>query len=271
MDRRERFNDPVEAARAAQDGRQAEVWTALPGIVQSFDPAAMTVSVQPAIKGRVTQPDGSVVSVALPLLVDVPVVFPCGGGYTLTFPIAAGDDCLVVFGSRCIDAWWQSGGVQEPLEARMHDLSDAFCLVGPRSQPAVIPDVSTTTTQLRTDDGQVYVELAQDGQVVTINTPGRVVINAAQVEINAQESFQVNTVESAITASEQATMSAPAVALGGGTAAATMTGSLHVTGSVTTDQDVTSQGDHVAGGISLKTHKHSGVVAGAELTGPPTA
>ena len=37
MDRRERWAEPVEALRAALDGRQAEMWTALPGIVQSFD------------------------------------------------------------------------------------------------------------------------------------------------------------------------------------------------------------------------------------------
>ena len=33
MDRRERWAEPVEALRAALDGRQAEMWTALPGIV----------------------------------------------------------------------------------------------------------------------------------------------------------------------------------------------------------------------------------------------
>ena len=31
------------------------------------------------------------------------MVFPGGGGFALTFPVAAGDECLVVFASRCID------------------------------------------------------------------------------------------------------------------------------------------------------------------------
>ena len=93
----------------------------------------MTVTVQPSIRGRVEQPDGSTKSVALPLLVDVPAVFPSGGGFTLTFPIHQGDECLVVFADRCIDAWWQSGGIGEPLETRTHNLSDGFALVGPFS------------------------------------------------------------------------------------------------------------------------------------------
>ena len=65
MDRRERWAEPVEALRAALDGRQAEMWTALPGIVQSFDPAAMTVSVQPAVAGRISDEAGKAASVDL--------------------------------------------------------------------------------------------------------------------------------------------------------------------------------------------------------------
>ena len=84
MDRRERWAEPVEALRAALDGRQAEMWTALPGIVQSFDPAAMTVSVQPAVAGRISDEAGKAASVDLPILPDVPVVFPGGGGFALT-------------------------------------------------------------------------------------------------------------------------------------------------------------------------------------------
>ena len=180
MDPRERFDDPVEAQRAAMDGRQAQIQTAMPGIIQSYNAEAQTCTVQPAIKGRVEYPDGSVKSVPLPLLVDVPVKFPSGGGFTLTFPVAPGDECLVIFASRCIDAWWQSGGVQEPLATRMHDLSDGFALVGPRSQTRKLPNVSTTNTQLRTDDGATYIEI-QPG--------GKVRIDSEDLELHARNSY----------------------------------------------------------------------------------
>ncbi|GAB7197671.1 hypothetical protein OS31_40010 [Dickeya oryzae] len=106
----------------------------LPGIVQSFDPDSVTCVIQPAIRGYETDTGGNQISVPLPLLVDVPVIFPRGGGCTLTFPIQPGDECLIVFADRCIDFWWQSGGMQEPVDGRMHDLSDAFCIPGPMSQ-----------------------------------------------------------------------------------------------------------------------------------------
>jgi hypothetical protein len=105
----ERSADLGEALRAALGGHQTGVWTALPAIIQSFDATKLTCVAQPAIKAQVRAQDGSTSWVSLPLLVDVPVCFPRGGGCTLTFPVAAGDEALIVFSSRCIDAWWQSG------------------------------------------------------------------------------------------------------------------------------------------------------------------
>lgn len=165
MDRRERLNDPIEAQRAALDGRQAEIWTALPGIVTAFDPDAITVSVQPAIAGSITGEDGVAQRVSLPLLVDVPVSFPMGGKFVLTFPVAAGDECIVVFSARCIDGWWQSGGVQAPAEHRMHDLSDGMAIVGIRSKARKLRDISTENVQLRSEDGLTYIEIGPEGKV----------------------------------------------------------------------------------------------------------
>ncbi|EPX2823056.1 Gp138 family membrane-puncturing spike protein [Klebsiella quasipneumoniae] len=155
----------------------------IPGIIQSFDPDAVTAVVQPAIKGAEKDESGAEVSVNLPLLVDVPVVFPRGGGCTLTFPVKAGDECLVIFADRCIDFWWQSGGIQEPVDERMHDLSDAFCIVGPQSQAKKIGGISTTAAQLRTDDGCAIIELAAGG-AVTITSP-QITINGP-LQVNGE-------------------------------------------------------------------------------------
>lgn len=171
---------------------RAGIWTALPGVIQSFNPVAMTCEVQPGIKVNVRQQDGTIVSVALPMLVDCPVQFPSGGNCTLTFPVGQGDECLVVFASRCIDGWWQSGGVQEQAELRMHDLSDGFVLLGFRSQPRVLSGISASAAQLRTDDGQAFVE-----------------VNAATHAINIQTTAPVN-----VTSSASARVTAPSISLG---------------------------------------------------------
>lgn len=178
MDALERFAELEEVLRQAMDARQAKIWTTLPGIIVSFDPDEVTAVVQPALQGTVQSKDGTVAAKNLPLLIHVPVVFPRGGGVTLTFPIAEGDECVVHFSGRCIDGWWQSGGVQLPMDTRMHDLSDAFCVVGPQSQVKKISGISTTTAQLRTDDGEAYVELDPESHAINVITSGDVSVAA---------------------------------------------------------------------------------------------
>jgi hypothetical protein len=190
MDRRERFESAGTAMLAMLEGFQAGLWTAMPGIIQSYDATKQTCSVQVAIKARALDKTGAETWMAISVLVDCPVVFPGGGGLTLTFPLAAGDECLVVFASRCIDYWWLSGGVQEQAELRMHDLSDGFVLPGVRSQPRKLAGVSTNSVQLRNDAGDAYVELKQDKSMV-LAAPSGLTINGATV-INGQTTINGN-------------------------------------------------------------------------------
>ncbi|MDI3309205.1 MAG: Gp138 family membrane-puncturing spike protein [Acetobacteraceae bacterium] len=198
MDFRERWEDPEEAFRAGFGGLQSKLWTALPGIVESFDAAAMTVTVQPAIQATAQRDDGSTVNMNRPLLPDLPVVFPGGGGVTLTFPVRKGDECLVVFASRAIDGWWQSGGTQLAGRPRMHSLSDGFALVGVRSKARALSGVSTSTTQLRSDDGATVVELDPAGGVVRIVAPGGLTLDTPEVtctgKVTAAQDVKAGTV-----------------------------------------------------------------------------
>lgn len=89
---------------------------AMPGIIQSFNPENLTCVVEISVFSAKTEGKSidrlNVDNVFYPLILDAPIVFPRGGGVTLTFPVKEGDECLVVFADRCIDFWWQSGNVQ---------------------------------------------------------------------------------------------------------------------------------------------------------------
>jgi hypothetical protein len=147
----------------------------IPGIIQDFDAATQTATVQPAIREKIINPVDLTLSwVELPLLLDVPIVLPRAGGFVLTMPIQPGDECLVVFADMCIDAWFSSGDVQNQMERRRHDLSDAFAIVGAWSQPRRLNGYSTTAAQLRTDDGSAYISLS----------PGEIDLVADTVKIN---------------------------------------------------------------------------------------
>jgi len=155
---------------------QAGIWTALPAVVKSFNAAALTVEAQPAIQAQVHQPDGTWLDVNISLCVDCPVMYPGGGGFAFTFPLSANDEGLLVFSSRCIDSWWQSGGVQKQADLRMHDLSDGFFLpTGGMSQPNIPGNVNTTALQIRTKDGKNLVHLDSSTIVLSLNNGEEVV------------------------------------------------------------------------------------------------
>lgn len=158
--------------------RMGEKWgtdlrVALPCIVDSFDPVSQTITAQPAIKERIIDQGGNISMVDIPLLLDVPIVLPRAGGYALTFPIAKGDECLVVFGDMCMDAWWAQGGAQMQSEQRRHDLSDGFAIMGVWSQPRILANYSNTMVQLRTDNGSQRIEISQS----SINLVGTILKN----------------------------------------------------------------------------------------------
>jgi len=256
MDRRELHGDQEETLRLLFNSIRSRIWTALPGIVQSFDAAKMTVSVQPAISGVIRKLDGTTTSVRMPVLVDCPVLWTGGGGVTLTYPIAVGDEALVIIASRCIDSWWSQGGLQDPSDLRMHNLSDGFALVGVRSLPRTFA-VSTSAAQLRTDDGSAYIELNPTSKNIKAHTSGDVVAEGANVNATATTACTIQA--PTITLKGNIVLDGPITQANtaGGSSSSSLIGPVAVTNDVT------------AGGKSLKTHVHSGVQTGSGNTGQP--
>ncbi len=177
-DARERIGDFEEAIRAAVEDKMTGFWTSAPGRVVSYDAAKQRVSVQLAVKGFVKQEGGAQKAVDIPVLQDLPVQFPSGGGQTMTFPVKAGDEVLVHFTSRSPAAWQQSGGDQVPTDSRLNNLSNGFAVLGFRSDPRALTNVSEGATEIRSDDGNTKVSISGSGGV-RISTDKAVGISAA--------------------------------------------------------------------------------------------
>ena len=177
----ERIGDLSEIFRKAADNISFQLRVAVPAIIKTFDAEKQTVTAIPAIREKLNI-NGDVDFYEIPALLDVPIVLPRAGGYGLTLPIQPGDECLVVFADNCIDSWWQSGDIQNPIGKRSHDLSDGFALLGCWSQPNVIPNYSTTTLQMRNDAGTAYIEI--DGNNINIVASGNITINGARIDLN---------------------------------------------------------------------------------------
>lgn len=114
------------------------------GTIQSFDPLTQTATVEIAVKRtKLTNDDVSELQ-PYPLLVDVPVVFLSGGTAHLTFPITAGDSCIVIFNDFEKVKWFTTGTVQPTITDRQHDLSDGVAIVGLRNMQNLIQNFSET-------------------------------------------------------------------------------------------------------------------------------
>jgi hypothetical protein len=91
-------------------------------------------------------------------LVKCPVVIIGGGTGRITFPIAKGDTCLLFFCDKEIDTWFKTGQITYPRNDRMHDLTDAFVLVGVSSTQNKIASVYTSGIELTFGGASIRID-----------------------------------------------------------------------------------------------------------------
>jgi hypothetical protein len=120
----------AEVIDLAVSARLAGLHTHLPARVERYDAATQFADVVPSILARLEDDDGGVTSVPLPVLTNIPVVFPGAGGFRITFPVQPGDTVWLCFSERSIDEWKSLGGQVAPVDPRQHALPDAVALVG---------------------------------------------------------------------------------------------------------------------------------------------
>lgn len=143
--------------------------TALPGSIVSFDAGNQTATVRLGIARIARSLDGTETEERIPDLPDVPVEFLGGGGFHVTYPVTAGDECLVFFLERDGSAWLAAGGVQAPNTLRIHDYSDAVALVGLSSEGNRITGFNGSALEIRNASGNTVLRIA-DG-AATIEAP----------------------------------------------------------------------------------------------------
>jgi len=124
----------------------SDLHTALPAQVVSFNSAEKTVSVQPVLKRLY---EYSTKAENLPVIEDVPVVFPGSGEYWLTFDIEKDSYVLLIVAERSLETWLNQGGIVDPQQERRFDLSDAIAIPGLIPKPiAATPSIASGTMAL---------------------------------------------------------------------------------------------------------------------------
>lgn len=135
--------DLTEVLDEVLTSRFADVHTAIPGKVKSYDAAKQTAEVIVQVRAQTPKEDGSLVAEEVPVIPNVPVQWPRGGGYALHFPLAAGDYVLLVFSEAAIGHWRETGQLADPGDLERHSLSYPFAIPGIAPNAGKLTDAPT--------------------------------------------------------------------------------------------------------------------------------
>jgi hypothetical protein len=163
------------------DPRIRQLNTAIPGVIESYDPGSKTAAVSVPISDFYAGDDGGDIEEPWPVLEDVPVCFPGGGGWQMTWPLQPGDPVLLVFCQRDITRWFATNGKEPhaPLLADTHNESSAICL------PRLFPEDSD-----QLDAAGEHFTIEGHGVKVLFKRNGNAVIEAGRVELGADGAAQ---------------------------------------------------------------------------------
>lgn len=154
------------------------IHTSQPCTVTSFNKDNQTVNVRPGVardlKGQLT---------AIPILKGVPIAYPSGSDFSMTWPLKKGDTGIIVFSESSIDNWLENNTpVVNPQDTRMHSYSDAM----------FIPGIRKYSKSLDIDDKNVIIKNGL-GEI-EISPKGNIDIKANNLKFSMDSSgkFEIN-------------------------------------------------------------------------------
>lgn len=118
--------------KQAIENRLLDVHTALIGRVESYDASTQLVDVAPVLKKAIPKQNGIWTNETLPLLCDVPVLFPRAGEFFLSLPLTPGDLVQIIFNEVSLKEW---------IDDKAYDTlyNQRFTLQGAIAIPGVYP------------------------------------------------------------------------------------------------------------------------------------
>ncbi len=173
---------------AAGEWCKDNMHTAIPAIIEEFNSVEQRAVVQITVKARIRIDSGERderEDRLRPLLVDVPVQFPQAGGYSLTFPVKKGDECVVFFCERDISNWKNFGGIQPIGRDAPFNVNNAVAVLGFSSIPKKISNFATDATELRNSTTNQVISLKESGDIL-IKSPTQVTIDTPKTHITGE-------------------------------------------------------------------------------------
>lgn len=143
--------------------------------IQSFDSVKQTVTATVNYKKTFfelnPQNNGYISKlVSYPLIADCPVITLGGGPARITFPIAKGDQCLLLFNDRDLDNWFSGSTTSANQTPRLHAFSDAIALIGPNNLNTVIQNYDAVRALITNGTAKVGINPQTNKVTITNGT-----------------------------------------------------------------------------------------------------
>ncbi len=238
LDPEKDYSNMTDAFKFILNQFKKSLYSIIPGVIETYDQSTKRCRVKPAINIRKTD-DTTEEQTAI---INVPVVWPSGGGFTILSPLPAGTPVLIFFSQRGITKFKETFSTEDPGKG-----------VFAKEDAIVIPSfgglsVSPATADgicMQTEDGENYI-FVEDGDI-EITATSKVTVNAPDIIANADDTIEANATAIEANATATVTITSPLT---------TINGNLTLTGDLVMPTGLIS-GNNVFGGASGETHGHT--------------
>ena len=158
MNRDTDYANLAQAIRFAIRQSLKDLYTCMPGIVESYDAETRRAVVKGALKVVTTKKE----EIEREAIHNVLVLFPWGGRSAFTFPLDPGDPVLLIYSQRGLTNWKKTLGVAAPDTIGFFSEKDAIAIPG-----------------FGTDEPEHHIAIESGG--VHIKTTGKLAIEAQDV------------------------------------------------------------------------------------------
>jgi len=247
--------DLADVIRSHLELALRQTYTMLPATVNSYDSEKQVCEIIISVSERVR--DDLVIPSAI--MRNVPVIFPYGDNFSMSWNLKKGDNVMCVFSMRDLSLFHNTDGKKatEAPSKRRHDPSDVYVISGltPRSKPrrnetykdkAALQDEKTIVSFNRDGTDGLTIESDKDVHVITT---ANLVAEAVDVDLTATGNVDATisgTLEADVTGNT--TLTTPTLIVNGNMQ---VNGTFDATGVITSDVDCVSDT------ISGKSHTHT--------------
>jgi len=161
----------IEILNLVIDTAISKINTLLPCKITKYDFKTQKCSVQPLVN-HVT-PEGD--ALPLPIINNIPLIFPASGGASMTMPVNVGDFVEVRFCQRSLESWLSNGLIGTPDDPRSYDLTDGIATPG-------LNPFSKTSPASNNED----FEIKYSGSTIAIKKSGDIIVNGSNINVNGE-------------------------------------------------------------------------------------